>query len=413
MSASAPHFVLVGHVGSQNRGCEALVRTTVGILSEEWPEARFTLASWYPEQDGPLASIANLEIMPGFEWPVSRGPLAKRIGRKLGRMLGVTPRKPASGTFPRTRFLRETFQSADLVISIGGDNYTEYYGPPFYFMELLEHAHALGKKTVIWGASIGPFDDRGVRSHMTALLQDTGLITIRDEWTAQYLDGMGIRGPKIVRVADTAFLMPPRKSERVRLPASPHPLVGFNGSGILHRYVSGKRGTGVIAELVAFLQLLVDQDGVSLLLVPHETTPASFDNDWTFLYWLQRMIDRPGRLSLLPPGLDAPETKAAIGCCDLFIGMRMHAIVAALSQAIPTLALSYSPKFVGLMESTLGHANYLMDYQKIVASDLHELYAGLWGDRKRVHQTLAERLPAIRAKAKIGVQAVKTLLEGH
>ena len=64
-NGGSPHFLLIGHEGSHNRGCEALVRTTVDILRREFPESYVTVASMYPEHDVPLLDIERLHVIPG------------------------------------------------------------------------------------------------------------------------------------------------------------------------------------------------------------------------------------------------------------------------------------------------------------------------------------------------------------
>ena len=65
-ATEARRFLLVGHQGSNNRGCEALVRTTVDVLRQIFPDSSITLASMYPENDLPLLDIDHLEIIPGI-----------------------------------------------------------------------------------------------------------------------------------------------------------------------------------------------------------------------------------------------------------------------------------------------------------------------------------------------------------
>ena len=52
--------------------------------------------------------------------------------------------------------------------------------------------------------------------------------------------------------------------------------------------------------------------------------------------------------------------KGVIGLCDFFIGSRMHACIAALSQGIPTVAVAYSPKFKGVFDS-IGTGDMVID----------------------------------------------------
>ena len=49
--------------------------------------------------------------------------------------------------------------------------------------------------------------------------------------------------------------------------------------------------------------------------------------------------------------LKADQTKYVIGLCDVFVGARMHACIAALSQGIPAIGIAYSRKFAGVFET--------------------------------------------------------------
>jgi len=48
---------------------------------------------------------------------------------------------------------------------------------------------------------------------------------------------------------------------------------------------------------------------------------------------------------------DQHEIKGVIGQCDFFIGSRMHACIAALSQGVPCVGIAYSMKFQGVFDS--------------------------------------------------------------
>jgi polysaccharide pyruvyl transferase WcaK-like protein len=57
------------------------------------------------------------------------------------------------------------------------------------------------------------------------------------------------------------------------------------------------------------------------------------------------------RLHVIMRQYDQSQVKGIIGLCDFFVGARMHACIAALSQGIPTIGLAYSKKFKGVFES--------------------------------------------------------------
>lgn len=430
----APHFLLVGHVGSHSRGCEAIVRSTVDILRNEFPDALFTVASWYPEEDGPLTEIPGLRIIPGLKRPL---PMSSVTGRSrvlmvrlakylipYGMMMVVRRLRDrqqkmllqdgqgADKRFPTVYFLRDAMLASDIVLSIGGDIYSEFYGTPTYFMELIEFAQSLGRNTVIWGASIGPFPTPSVLRRMVALLRRTDLITVRDDWTAEYLRSLSVQN-NWERVADPAFIMEAKSSKRTVLPFRSGPIVGLNGSGLMHLYLSTRQCKQIIHDLGSFARVLIDDKGCNIVLVPHDLTPGSYENDWVFLYELAMAIGRGEKVYLLPPGLDARETKFCISQCGFFVGMRMHSIVASLSQHVPTIALSYSPKYAGLMQYVYGHTDYLISYNNLSFRLLIDKFQQLQANADDIRRQLAERIPELQTQARLGGKYVRDLLTSN
>jgi len=57
------------------------------------------------------------------------------------------------------------------------------------------------------------------------------------------------------------------------------------------------------------------------------------------------------RVRIVTREYDQYEIKGVIGYCDFFIGSRMHACIAALSQGIPCVGIAYSMKFEGVFDS--------------------------------------------------------------
>ena len=60
--------ILYNHGGCQNRGCEAIVRSTSALLRARDPGTRVTLCSLAPQEDGMLApdSVAVVDIVGGL-----------------------------------------------------------------------------------------------------------------------------------------------------------------------------------------------------------------------------------------------------------------------------------------------------------------------------------------------------------
>ncbi|HEY8241169.1 MAG TPA: hypothetical protein VIH35_06975, partial [Kiritimatiellia bacterium] len=57
-----PKLLLVGHYGFANRGCEAIVRGTVGLLGRSLPGSRITLISRHADADRAVCEATGIPI---------------------------------------------------------------------------------------------------------------------------------------------------------------------------------------------------------------------------------------------------------------------------------------------------------------------------------------------------------------
>jgi polysaccharide pyruvyl transferase WcaK-like protein len=86
------------------------------------------------------------------------------------------------------------------------------------------------------------------------------------------------------------------------------------------------------------------------------------------------------RIHLLSSEYGACELKGIIGKCEFFIGSRMHACIAAISQGVPTVAVAYSRKFTGVFDS-VGAAEMVLDAWSVSEDDALEMIMQRFLDR--------------------------------
>jgi polysaccharide pyruvyl transferase WcaK-like protein len=87
--------------------------------------------------------------------------------------------------------------------------------------------------------------------------------------------------------------------------------------------------------------------------------------------------------------------KYLIGQCDFFIGSRMHACIAALSQGVPAVGLAYSRKFLGVLRS-IGVENLAVDLRECDIEKISELISVTYLSREKIQSDLARRIPPVR-----------------
>ncbi|MDP4120717.1 MAG: polysaccharide pyruvyl transferase family protein, partial [Bacillota bacterium] len=118
------------------------------------------------------------------------------------------------------------------------------------------------------------------------------------------------------------------------------------------------------------------------------------------------------RVVLILETYNAPQVKGVISQCELFIGARTHATIAAYSTTVPTLVLGYSVKAKGIARDLFGDEKGLVlpvneiDDENTLISAFNDLY-----ERKdQLKQTLIDVLPSYIQIALSAVKHLKPLL---
>lgn len=398
-----------------NRGCEALVRSSVASLRAQIPDAHFLVPSLDPQRDAAQwadAAAQGIEFVPSPALPSSfkwRGRLCRRLPWLKAFAWPSLAGRPD---------LEPYLQRADVVVSIGGDNISLDYGLEslFMFVGVAERALALGKRVALWGASVGPFSsDARVERQLGAHLRRLDMVSIRESHSLAYLKSIGVEA-NVVAVADSAFAL-----ERIPVDVTPfwptqgaEGVLGLNVSPLIEKTFarSGRPGS-VAQETVAFIEWVLANTGLSVLLVPHVVPldGASANNDEIYLDAIrQRVLNGADRVQIAPSGLNACELKDIIARCTLFIGARTHATIAALSTGVPTVSIAYSVKARGLNRDLFGHERYVLSTHDVSAQTLQSHLSMLQSEQNAIRAVLSERLPEWKSKAKLSAQVLaKTL----
>jgi polysaccharide pyruvyl transferase WcaK-like protein len=81
--------------------------------------------------------------------------------------------------------------------------------------------------------------------------------------------------------------------------------------------------------------------------------------------------------------------------CDFFVGSRMHACIAALSQCIPTVGIAYSKKFSGVFES-IGVGHLVADPRIMNEKKIFEIIENAFEDRQNIKEGLQKMIPQVK-----------------
>jgi colanic acid/amylovoran biosynthesis protein len=391
-----PHLILHGNNFDSNRGCQALRLTTQMILDRYLPDYPRWYANIFYNDDPQFLSEEPDKHSAGQVWETRRQgtPTFYLWGARVvvSRLLG---------RFPATRVRRVLDQAAAL-LALGGDNLSYDYGflATLLFFSPLEAAARKGIPTVVWGASIGPFSKRPAwEKRFAELLRRVDLITVREPITRDYLDGLGVR-ENVRRAADPAFLLPacpaelPEEIERALQAGA----VGINLAPLMKRYnnLSSRAWKHLALEMLAEMRRITDHP---LVLIPHVMmSPRIFpdNDDYQFLQTLK---------DLLPPGKNrgiflydarrhsSRQIKWVISRLKVFVGSRLHSVIAALSSCVPTFCIGHSIKSRGILRDVFGHERWMVHVSQLTAGQVGEHLQALLQEETVVREYLHSLIP--------------------
>jgi colanic acid/amylovoran biosynthesis protein len=307
----------------------------------------------------------------------------------------------------------KTLVETDLVFDItGGDSFSDIYGMRRLFLDFLRKSLVFQYcgKLIMLPQTYGPFSKRAARilarrvlNHATLVYsrERSGVNSVKNLLNTKNADG------KIRCAPDVAFILDARrpKDSNVRslerLKAENAALIGFNISGLLFHggYTRDNMfnlKTDYRGLICSIIELLTGYSGTAILLVPHVFPPRGWEveSDLTACTEVYEQLteEYPGRIFLSHCKYNHNESKYIIGLCDFFIGSRMHACIAALSQNIPTIGLAYSKKFNGVFEM-LGAEQLVVDMRRTEIGEIKSTVAKTFEQREAIIRHLKAVIP--------------------
>jgi polysaccharide pyruvyl transferase WcaK-like protein len=304
---------------------------------------------------------------------------------------------------------------ADIVASMaGGDSFSDIYGLGRLVYVALPQILALsmGKRLVMLPQTIGPFKGKVAQHIVKFILKRASIIYSRDYEGLEVIRNLlkmkdEVNG-KVRFCNDVGFVMDPVKPMKMSLDLSDLkgkgiPVVGLNISGLLHMGgYSGDNMFGLKIDYKEFIRDLIDfmirEKNAAVMLVPHVFgTHAESDAVVCEEVYASLKGRYDGRLLIAGGPYNQNEIKYIIGLSDFFIGSRMHACIAALSQNIPTVSIAYSRKFAGVMQ-TIGVEELVADPRRLEKEEILGIIDKAFDKRDVLKGHLERTMPQVKEK---------------
>jgi polysaccharide pyruvyl transferase WcaK-like protein len=401
-------------------GVSALAESSIKIVLNQWPDAEVTLLGTGAAKNSQTLTISGREVhlkLLGLRFGKNifksshfcvlllNALLLKLIPlKKFGKML--------SAINPQVKVLLE----ADKVFDItGGDSFSDIYGMRrFLIYGFLQKwlVTLFGKELILLPQTFGPFNRSIARRMARCVLKRSSVAYARDrsseETLGELLKGHAVNG-KIRFSPDVAFVLDPREPRNIDIGSltevrkKDSVVVGLNVSGLLFNggYTQGNMfglKTDYRELVFSIIDFFMKDKKVLIILVPHVfASEGSVESDPdACLKIYEEMKDKyPGRIFPARGEYNHNEIKYIIGLCDFFVGSRMHACIAALSQFVPAVGLAYSKKFKGVFES-IGIENYVADAYVCKSEEVLSIIKAAYNVRSEIRAHLEKVIPQMQ-----------------
>lgn len=381
--------ILVGHGGSRNHGCEAIVRSTAAMINED-------VSVFTSDMAGDECYRLNEQVKLTPIHDTGEAPIPHLYAAVARRLFG-SYRPLIEYEYKDIVKVRDR-----IIIAVGGDNYCN--GHPLRYVET-NRLFSQHNRTVLWGCSITPelLEKREIIEDMNRY----SLIVARESITYDALMAAGVKS-KVRLFPDPAFTLKP---QQVELPwgFKEGNTVGINLSPLVE-------GTGANNEamrgITAIIEHIISTTDNQIALIPHVVWEKS--DDMSSLGKLYDKYKDTGRVILVDSKkqLNCCQLKYIISKCSLFVTARTHASIAAYSSAVPVMVLGYSVKSRGIARDIFGeNEGYVVSVDREAkARDIIEKYKLLEANCENVRQYLQEVIPEY-VKKSAGAGKLLTELE--
>lgn len=408
-----------------NMGVSALAAGCMTCILESFPEAEISLLDYGKEEEripftyrgGRHIAIRRINMRFSKQFYLPNNIAVLILLALIAKLIPF--QKLRKGLIERNGSLREISECNFIGSISGGDSFSDIYGMARMLYSSLPQILVvlLGKKLILLPQTIGPFESRIARAIARFILRRAQIIYSRDHRglnDARTLIGRPVPKGEIRFCYDVAFGIDPVRPPQFQFPSvwkqlrDSSPMVGLNVSGLL--FMGGYNGKNMFSLGVDYKTLLghtIDfliGKGARVLLIPHVFGTHCESDALAIEAIYPALESRFGySIGVVRGNYDYAQIKSIIGQCDFFIGARMHACIAAVSQTIPTVPIAYSDKFIGVME-TLGIAECVIDPRTMNEEQMLHIVGRAFEQRMKIRDVLETRMPQVK-------QAVMRLFE--
>ena len=419
MPIKPPKNILITHVySSDNKGDAALTSVLISDLRRKFPGAKLTILKLDKLRKN--ARFEGVLERPSFMYFVANAyktPLSKiayvlfmmpatllaaGIVRLTGRHMYLPPH------------LRETllcYQQSDLIVPVGGGYIRSRTGlVNRWNIPLLLHplllGYILGKPTVLYAQSMGPFHGALEKKITQFVLRRMTLILLREDTSVALLKSIGVSA-NVSRAIDSGFLLRSSGSVDVRslydIPQNKL-LIGVTVRSWLH----GEAQVNYEKAVAGALDELVNGYNAHALFIP-QVTATKGDDDRLASRRVRGFMQHKEQATVVEDAPDHHRIKAMYDNLDILLGTRFHSVIFSLTSHVPVVAIEYEHKTSGIMRD-LKLEGWVIKIEEVTAQNLTAKLCELVAEQQEYRRYLRKCMPPYVQKAAQTIDMVEQAL---
>lgn len=352
-----------------NRGAEAMLATTVGMVRDRFPDTKFLVYSYSPKRDRALLRDPQVVVLPSRPIDLVLVHLPFSVLCWIFNRLKL---RIPDGLLPRgVRLLRR----CDVLIDLAGISFVDgrELFLPFNILTVWP-AMVQGTPVVKLAQAMGPFNHPLNRRAARAVLTGCSHVYARGRITQAHLDSLGLAEGQASLAADVAFSYQERFSlshenetlvreleEKLgEIRSRGQRIIGLSPSSLVYEKAD-KIGFDYVQEFLKLIENLGQaSEAHEFLLIPNATRQGRETTRNNDLYVINEI--NANAKKVLPDNLlerihsvtfdvNTSAIRRFISVCDGLVTSRFHAMVAGLALGIPTLVVGWSHKYSEVLEA--------------------------------------------------------------
>lgn len=402
-----------------NKGDTSVVFAMRNSMKKMYPDLDISLTSYSPDKAEREYELKSAEWLIDYSRIKGAGGVMKLIAAlkellwlfvsffwvvsyKENKLKGIIPK--------RKRKTIELYENADAIVLPGGHFFTTLNRFPVVFSHYyaMWFAHKMGKKTMIYAQTIGPYKGtwaKRVKELTDKAIRFCDVVTVREEDSLKF-----DINKKMFLTAESVFAKEsaPKSKDAQEYKKNGRKVVGLT---IHHIYFAQFFSRDEYVKLMSdILNQIIKTHNCQILFIPMETYRSGNPGDRIMIKDIADKINFKGAYDIVDGDLTSSETESLIATTDVFVGTKTHSIVYGLKNCIPTLSIAYQEKSNQFMKSFDVLENSI-DLEKLNTNDFMNIFDRIYESPEEYSDKQKSALDKIVSKAKENNTLLYNLIE--